>query len=374
MRVKQQKSISSTNSVSITSEQISARIAVVDVFCGVGGLTHGFVKENIRVVAGLDSDESCKYTYEQNNGNAKFISGDISNIKARDISGLYPENSFKVLVGCAPCQPFSPYTKKQENKKDWQLLDTFADLITKVNPDIVSMENVPELKTFHEGSVYRKFFERLKVFFNGNVTDYTVHCPDYGVPQKRDRLVFFASKFGKINLTEKTHVPSEYKTVQDTIRDLPAIEAGQAHTDDPLHAASGLSDLNMRRIRQSIPGGTWRDWDENLRADCHTRSSGKTYTSVYGRMKWDEPSPTITTQSYGYGSGRFGHPEQNRAISLREAALLQTFPSNYQFVAPNQKCYTKIVGRHIGNAVPVDLGRVIAKSIKQHIGNYSDGS
>lgn len=367
MNAREPKSISSAKDVSVDNERVPAKIAVVDIFCGVGGLTHGFVKENVRVVAGLDSDESCRYAYEQNNGDAKFISGDVVDISAGDISALYPEGYIKVLVGCAPCQPFSPYTKKQENKKDWQLLNEFAALIAKVDPDIVSMENVPELKKFHEGSVYRKFFQHLKVLFNDNVTDYTVHCPDYGVPQNRDRLVFFASKFGKIKLIEKTHVPGEYKTVQNAIQDLPAIKAGQAHTDDPLHTASGLSELNLRRIEQSIPGGTWRDWDEDLRADCHVRSSGKTYPSVYGRMKWDKPSPTITTQSYGYGSGRFGHPEQNRAISLREAALLQTFPLNYRFFAPDQKCYTKTVGRHIGNAVPVDLGRVIAKSIKQHI-------
>ena len=127
----------------------------------------------------------------------------------------------------------------------------------------------------------------------------------------------------------------------------------------------------MRRIKQSKPGGTWRDWDEELIAACHKKATGTTYTGVYGRMSWDEPAPTITTQSHGYGNGRFGHPEQNRAISLREAALLKSFPRTYQFVAPNTAWHIGTIGRLIGNAVPVQLGRIIARSIARHLEAYS---
>lgn len=151
---------------------------------------------------------------------------------------------------------------------------------------------------------------------------------------------------------------------------LPPIPAGGADENDPLHRSSSLSELNLRRIRTSVPGGSWKQWDDTLVAECHRRQTGSTYPSVYGRMRWDEPSPTITTQCYGFGNGRFGHPEQDRALSLREAALLQTFPPMYEFVEEGKPYHIKALGRHIGNAVPVDLGRVIAKSIKMHLEQY----
>jgi DNA (cytosine-5)-methyltransferase 1 len=341
-------------------------IVVVDVFCGAGGLTHGFVKEGIEVAAGLDSDASCQYAYERNNDGAKFLHRKIEDVRAEEIAALYPPAAIKVLVGCAPCQPYSSYTKKKRTEDDkWRLLDAFADLIDEVRPDIVSMENVLDLKTFKEGTVYASFVARLKA--RANVTDYDVYCPDYGIPQKRRRLVLFASTFGDVDLVDPTHTLETYETVASRIKDLPPIEAGGTCPDDALHTARGLSDINLRRIKQSKPGGTWRDWDEDLRAACHTKESGETYASVYGRMSWGEPAPTITTQCYGYGNGRFGHPEQDRAISMKEAALLQTFPPDYAFFAPDATWHVATVGRHIGNAVPVDLGRVIARSIKRHV-------
>jgi DNA (cytosine-5)-methyltransferase 1 len=127
------------------------------------------------------------------------------------------------------------------------------------------------------------------------------------------------------------------------------------------------SELNMRRIVASKPGGTWRDWEPELRASCHTRESGSSYPSVYGRMEWDKVAPTITTQCFGYGNGRFGHPEQHRAISLREAAMLQTFPRTYQFIPDGEPVLFSRLGRLIGNAVPVRLGEVISTVLQQHI-------
>ena len=141
------------------------------------------------------------------------------------------------------------------------------------------------------------------------------------------------------------------------------IQAGECDPNDPLHFASSLSDRNLKRIRASKPGGTWRDWPEELRAACHRKPSGKTYSGVYARMTWDDPSPTMTTQCYGFGNGRFGHPEQDRAISLREAAILQSFPSGYRFLPENKKPSLKEVGRWIGNAVPVKLAEAIGKQI-----------
>ena len=136
---------------------------------------------------------------------------------------------------------------------------------------------------------------------------------------------------------------------------------------DPLHRASALSPLNLRRISLTPAGGGWKDWPEELRLDCHKKDSGKSYGSVYGRISWNNPSPTMTTQCNGLGNGRFGHPDQNRAISLREAALFQTFPQEYEFFDPNTKINFGNLARHIGNAVPVRLGEMIAQSIRRHL-------
>jgi DNA (cytosine-5)-methyltransferase 1 len=166
-------------------------------------------------------------------------------------------------------------------------------------------------------------------------------------------------------MIKPTH--SKPKTVRQSINHLRPLSAGSAAPRDKLHISSGLSEKNLQRIRISKPGGTWRDWPEHLVADCHRAESGKTYPGVYARMEWDKPAPTMTTQCFGFGNGRFGHPEQDRAISLREAAILQSFPRNYKFIPKDGKVNFKVLGRLIGNAVPVDLGRAIARSINLHL-------
>ena len=177
----------------------------------------------------------------------------------------------------------------------------------------------------------------------------------------------FASKFGKIEIIPKTHQPANYTTVRDAIGYLSQISDGESDIHDPLHKASRLSPLNKLRILNTSQGGGWKDWDESLVLRCHKKETGKSYCSIYGRMKWDAQAPTITTQCYGYGNGRFGHPEQNRAISLREAALIQTFPEYYDFIDSNVGVSVKTIGRHIGNAVPVRLGQIVAMSIERHL-------
>lgn len=176
-----------------------------------------------------------------------------------------------------------------------------------------------------------------------------------------------ASRLGTIELIAPTYTPENYRTVRDAIGGLPPIEAGFSNTQDPRHNAAMLSKTNIKRIRQSVQGGTWHDWDDNLKLECHKKKTGHTYASIYGRMCWDTPSPTITTQFYGYGNGRFGHPEQDRALSMREGALLQSFPPNYKFYDYDSVFSRKEVGVHIGNAVPVELGRAIGTTIANHL-------
>ncbi|MFZ4544723.1 MAG: DNA cytosine methyltransferase [Saprospiraceae bacterium] len=344
--------------------------SVVDLFCGVGGLTHGFVKQKFKVDAGVDFDKSCEYAFEKNN-KSKFFHRDITEFSSDDLSAMFSPNKRKILVGCAPCQPFSIYnhrgsieTKSTDEK--WKLLYSFAELIEEVGPEIVSMENVPLLMKFDGGKVFKDFVTRLEA--NGYfVSYYVVNAQDYGVPQRRKRLVLFGSKHGKIDLIKKTIKDNKYITVKDAIGNLPPVEDGVSHPSDALHKARKLTDLNKRRIQATKEGGFWRDWDESLWLECHKKESGKTFRSVYGRMKWNEVAPTMTTYCTGLGNGRFGHPEQDRAITLREAALIQSFPKNYKFFDPKGTFSAPTIARHIGNAVPVGLGVAIAKSIKNHI-------
>ena len=338
--------------------------SVIDVFCGAGGLSHGFFLEGFSIACGIDADEICRYPFEHNNY-APFVCKDIRDVVPKELTDEFVSGLPRILVGCAPCQPFSKYTQAREDPK-WRLLEDFAGLISKILPDVVSMENVPQLVRFKGGELFNSFIRRLR-----KVGYYVIweiaNCPNFGIPQSRSRLVLIASLHGKPSLPESTHKPGEYLTVRDAIGTMPPISAGEGHRRDILHLASRLSAINLDRIRFSTPGGTWRDWPEHLVADCHKRPSGKGYASVYGRMTWDEPAPTITTQFHGFGNGRFGHPEQDRAISLREGAVLQSFPTNYEFVEPGHPVNFKTVGRLIGNAVPVALARAIARAIKQHL-------
>jgi DNA (cytosine-5)-methyltransferase 1 len=338
--------------------------SAVDLFCGAGGLTHGLIKAGLRVNAGIDIDPACKYPFEENN-DANFYEWDIANVESEDIGKLYPEGDLKVLVGCAPCQPFSKYAQGDRGTNDdkWKLLKSFARIVRDIRPEIISMENVAELQEHKVYRQFRKSLDDLGYF----VSSYEVFCPDYGIPQNRTRLVLFASEFETVELVRPTHSPTKYPTVREAISDLPPIEAGTVADEDPLHRSIGLSELNRKRIRASVPGGTWRDWPKSLRAECHRKATGKTYPGVYGRMEWDSPSPTMTTQFYGFGNGRFGHPEQDRGISLREGAILQSFPKSYRFVPKDGRYSFTHVGRLIGNAVPVRLGKVVGRSILAHL-------
>ena len=230
------------------------------------------------------------------------------------------------------------------------------------------MENVPDLVK-HE--VFREFLDVLTAE-NYNISHSVVNCIDYGVPQTRSRLVLFASRLEEIKILPATHSKQDHRTVRMTIGDLERLEAGQISTNDPLHRASAISALNLKRIAASRQGGSWRDWPEELRLTCHKKKTGESFGSVYGRMRWDDPSPTMTTQCNGIGNGRFGHPEQNRAISFREAALFQTFPLDYSFIDPDVGFKSDDAARHIGNAVPVRLGEIIARTIKLHVEKHRD--
>ncbi|MFV0377845.1 MAG: DNA cytosine methyltransferase [Mangrovibacterium sp.] len=348
---------------------IESKIATVDLFCGVGGLTHGLKKAGIKVRAGIDLDASCKYAYEENN-KAAFIGEDISRITGNDLAKFWNPDEVKVLVGCAPCQPFSSHSNKVKDKESggkWNLLNEFLRIVDETSPSVISMENVPNLSN---KNIFTNFVSKLKEL-GYNVSYKNVYCPDYGIPQKRRRLVLLASKFGEISLIPPTHKPKDYITVKEAISHLEKIENGEKSKSDKLHFTTKLTDINLKRIKASVPNGSWEDWSDELKLECHKKQTGKSYKAVYGRMSWNEPSPTITTQFYNYGTGRFGHPEQDRALTVREASILQSFPADYKFFEKEDNIILTKIGTHIGNAVPVELGYVIGRSIIKHLKTFT---
>lgn len=351
----------------------------IDFFCGGGGMTRGLIDAGINVIAGIDSNPSCLDTYEKNNCN-QYYKCDICELTPEMLVKQFPrlKNADNVLlVGCAPCQPFSVLRRDEYDEdgnaiphKAVNLLNEFGRFVKFIKPAHVMVENVPGLKG--KGSDVLDNFKLMLVDEGYQWDEKILYAKEYGVPQNRRRYVLIASRIFSPSIPIATHGNGPdllpFSTVRDAIANYPAIAAGQCHETVPNHCCAKLSKLLMQRI-QVTPhnGGSRTDWPDALVLNCHKTFKG--HTDVYGRMKWDEPSPTLTVKCFSLSNGRFGHPEQDRAISLREAAALQTFPDNYIFYGSVQE-----IGKQIGNAVPVLLAKVmgeyILKEHKKNIGNY----
>lgn len=342
-------------------------VSGVDLFCGGGGLTHGLMRAGIRVEAGIDIDEQAAYAYVANNPGAQFLLEDVTRLDPAIVADLFAKGMPRVLAGCAPCQPFSKLYTAKERHPSWALLDSLSRLIREVRPEIVTIENVPELLD-RGRAVFDRLLRTLRAV--GYKIDYRiVNCAEYGVPETRRRLVLLASTLGEISIPAgRYRSPDRWRTVRQTIARLPSLMAGCADDQDPLHVAPCLSPVNLQRLRAtSHDGGNRRDWPSHLVLDCHRKKSGERYHSIYGRMWWDKPAPTMTTLCTGIGNGRFGHPEQDRSITLREAALLQSFPKGYEFWPPDGKLNRRAIGRLIGNAVPPKLAQALGEAILDHV-------
>ncbi len=342
-------------------------ITAVDLFCGAGGLTKGLENSGIKVNLGVDIDSACKYPYSENNSGI-FLKKSVTELSGSEIQKNFKKGSIKLLAGCAPCQTFSGHNKKKSNTLDsrWWLLLEFKRLIKETKPELVTMENVPGLLSTGVFKIFKNTLIDLGYAVDFKVVD----CSKYGLPQNRKRLVLLASKIGSIRLLSPTEFTKKpVKTVKDVLSNLEPILSGATAQSDSLHKSAKLTRLNLRRMKASKPGRNWKDWDKSLILDCHKKPSGAGFLGVYSRMEWDKPSPTITTQFLGFSRGRFGHPEQDRALSLREGAILQGFPKDYKFTPENEEPKITIVSRLIGNAVPVTLGELIGQSIIKHINN-----
>lgn len=346
-----------------------AEIAVVDLFCGAGGLSLGLNWSGLRIAGGIDIDPHCRFPFEANI-KAPFLNRDVTKVKPKEISALFGDAKIRVLAACAPCQPFSGYTTKRSDMDErWKLLFEILRFSRLLQPEIVTVENVARLA---KRAIWREFVHSLEIlgyYVSWDVVD----ASNFDVPQRRRRVVLLASRLGRIDLPRPTSAKGP-PDVRSAIAKLPPVGCGERNPKDPLHCARSLGDANLKRIRASKPAGTWRQWPKALLAKCHQRKSGKTYPSVYGRMSWTEPAPTITTQFYGFGNGRFGHPEQDRAITLREGAILQSFPAKFAFAPKVDRVNFNKVGKLIGNAVPPKLAKAIGRAIIDHAATIVGGT
>ena len=329
-------------------------IVAIDFFCGAGGLTKGFTQAGIHVVAGIDNDITAKETYERNNG-IPFICQDVALVRPQKIRKIL-ETCMKSITskkkphilfsGCAPCQPFSKIKKDKGQDPEAKLLLKFGEFIKIIRPDFVFSENVPQIRNHTVFQDFLKLLSELEYQYTYDL----VNVADYGVPQNRRRLVLLATKQGSISFPKPDQ---KKKTVRDAIGHFPPLVAGSKSPDIPNHVAAKLEGKNLERIKATpADGGDCRTWPKSILADCQKRTKRKGYYDVYGRMAWSQVSPTLTTKCISLSNGRYGHPEQDRAISVREAATIQSFPENYIFSDS-----TSIAAKHIGNAVPPEFAR-----------------
>jgi len=265
----------------------------IDFFCGAGGATKGFQNVGIQILKGIDKDPTCKETYEKNCFPSRFLLKDVNDIEPYEVlDGVNTSREDRLLfIACAPCQPFSQHAKKFLEDKRTYLILTFAEIIRELAPHIIFMENVPGLVKAAQGYLLDEFLQKLELAKLGYEYEWKlIDAKSYGVPQKRLRFILLASRIGKIPFPPETHGTSLscYRTVRDTISKYPRISAGETHRNIPNHETRALSELNLRRIRNTPKnGGSRKEWPHDLWLDCHKNNPG--HSDVYGRMFWNKP-------------------------------------------------------------------------------------
>jgi len=342
-------------------------VKVFDFFSGCGGTCRGFLNAGMHIISGLDNDADAGRTFKQNFPGTHFIQEDIKSVRCESLQPLIDDcRGHPILFsGCAPCQPFTKQkTNHRQDDNRQALLNEFIRFVKFYEVEFIFIENVPGIQRIENGDgPFRTLIntlDKLRYKYKYDV----ITSQSYGVPQMRRRLVLIASRLGDIDFPEQTHGPScynKYSTVRDWIADLPPIRAGETHPVVPNHRAADLSTINLERIRSIDVGGDRRSWPKSLKLNCHANGY-EGHTDVYGRMRWDVPATGLTTRCISLSNGRFGHPEQDRAISVREAARLQTFPNNFIFEGSLNS-----MARQIGNAVPVLLAERFGRNFIQHL-------
>lgn len=346
-------------------------IRVFDFFSGCGGASKGFHQAGLDLVLALDFDADAANTYRNNFPNINFIEGDIRKVAVDEISEkVLATREPRLFCGCAPCQPFSKQnTQKPKSDERITLLSEFQRFVEHYTPEYIFLENVPGIRKSTKINPLISFQKSLTDM--GYFTDSAiVVAQNYGVPQRRRRWVLIGSRLGAVSIPESTHgenTPNPFVTVRDAIKHFPAIAAGSIHKEIPNHRTAKLSDLNLQRITHTPSERGRESWPENLVLACHKKGY-KGHTDVYGRMRWDEVATGLTTRCISLSNGRFGHPEQNRAISVREAAAIQTFPDDFVFSGSLNS-----QAKQIGNAVPVRMAQVFGEYFSRHYDQHLRG-
>jgi DNA (cytosine-5)-methyltransferase 1 len=319
---------------------------------------------------GLDFEHYAAETFRKNFASADFLQKDIREVPAHEVAARISGTAPLLIAACAPCQPYSSFVRSSKAARaDRSLLLRLIPILELAGPDLILIENVPGLDTKAPAGTFARFckaLRRLGFWLDWRVVD----CREYGIPQRRRRLLLLGSRFGPIQLPPATHGKPDlrpFSTVRDWIADLPPISAGETHPAIPNHTASALTEINLRRLKASRVGSDRFEWPSGLWLKCHADHRG--HSDVYGRMSWDEPSPALTTKCTSISNGRFGHPEQDRPISVREAASIQTFPRDFVFVGG-----IKNATRQVGNAVPVLLAQRMGEHIGRHVREVRSGT
>ena len=330
-----------------------------------------FQSSRPQIRLGIDIDPDAQRTFEMNFPEAVFLRENIFTLHLDTIAAhvVPAPDVIKLFCCCAPCQPFSRQNKNRENRStEAGLLYEFAAFVECYLPELIFLENVPGIQSVDDTvgpfGDFIAFLRHLNYYFDQDV----VESKNYGVPQQRRRLILIASRLGPITLPVATHGPGTacptYSTVEDWIGKFPPIAAGETHPEIPNHRAARLSERNLQRIGATPPGGGRFDWPEELMLRCHLGEYNG-HTDVYGRMHWNRPASGLTTRCISLSNGRFGHPEQNRAMSVREAASIQTFAEDFIFFGSLNS-----MARQIGNAVPVVLAQVFGELFLAHSALY----
>lgn len=351
----------------MTTHPPQKKLTAIDVFAGCGGLSVGLLRAGFAVASAIELDRTAHATYVANHTRVHAPEPrDIRAVTGDELIEL-AGGQVDLIAGCPPCQGFCSLTsKKGRNDPRNLLVGEFARLIREVRPRAVMMENVPGL--VQRG---REIFDELVALLEDDsylLTFGVLQVADFGVPQRRRRLVLLAGRGFEIPLPRATHSKDDsgglpkWRSLRDAITGLPkpvtlsqAKRRGGPRNCD-WHVVRDMSAANVERIRHARAGNTWRTIPKRLRPQCH-KSGPLGFRNAYGRMRWNEPAVTITGGCTTLSKGRFGHPQANRTISVREAALLQTFPPDYVFASD----HIDKVCTMIGNALPCDFAEVLAR-------------
>ena len=350
---------------------VPSSFTAVDLFAGGGGLTLGLKRAGFQVVGAVEIEPNAFATYKANHPEVTAFKQDIRTISGESLSSLSTSGRIDLLAGCPPCQGFSSLTSKYKKPHPGNaLVKQMTRLVKEIKPRAIMMENVPGL----QGKGKRLFDHFLKTLTDEGytVSQAVLQVANYGVPQSRRRLVVLAAKGVTIEIPKPTHHRTgegglkRWKPVREAIKGLPkpltlteAIRRGGPQSFN-WHVVRTLSSQNQRRLKKARPGRAWSHIPKTLRPSCHQEKSAG-FSNVYGRMKWGEVSPSITGGCTTFSKGRFGHPTANRTISVREAALLQTFPADYIFDTPFMEHACNI----IGNALPCEFAEILARACVQ---------